>query len=140
LAASTQTREGGCLCGAVRFSVTGDPLRTGLCHCHDCRRTSGSSFSFFAVWPRSAYQGTGELATHEGRSFCPVCGSRVVHLRSDEAEIMVGAFDNPPIDLVPRYEIWTPRREQWMHALPWAEQHEADRFADVADRQVPGDK
>jgi hypothetical protein len=127
LTTSISIREGGCLCGAVRFSVVGDPLRTGLCHCHDCRRTSGSSFSFFGVWPRSAYEYRGELATYDGRSFCPACGSRVVNLRPDEAEIMVGTFDTPPTDLIPRYEIWTPRRELWMHDLPWANQYEKDR-------------
>src|SRR5688500_5416855 len=107
-------RHGGCLCGAVRFTLSGEPLRTGLCHCLDCRRTSGSAFSFFAVWPRSAYEGRGALATYDGRSFCPKCGSRVVHLRDDEAEIMVGALDEAPGDLMPQYEVWIPRRERWL--------------------------
>lgn len=127
-----EKQSGGCLCGKVRFTVAGRPLRVGLCHCHDCRRTSGGSFSFFAVWPRSAYEGSGDLATHAGRSFCPECGSRVADLRSDEAEIMVGAFDNPPTDLIPSYELWTPRRENWLHALPWAEQYDGDRTVDTA--------
>lgn len=109
-------RNGGCLCGAVRFSVKGAPLRVGLCHCHDCRRTSGSAFNFFGVWPRSAYLGTGELSTFEGRSFCQICGSRVTSLRDDEAEIMLGALDLAPSDIVPGYELWIDRREpgSWM--------------------------
>jgi hypothetical protein len=120
-------RRGGCLCGSVRFEVAGEPLRVGICHCQDCRRTSGTVFSFFAVWSRAAYSGSGALATFAGRSFCPQCGSRVVHLREDEAEIMLGALDSAPTDLVPRYELWIGRREEWMHPLPWAQQHERDR-------------
>ena len=118
---------GGCLCRAVRFRVRGVPLRTGLCHCQDCRRTSGSAYSMFGVWDRAAYEGSGELATYSGRSFCPTCGSRVVHLSDAEAEVMLGSLDEAPTDLIPSYELWTPRRERWMHPLPWADQFQRDR-------------
>lgn len=121
------TRNGGCLCGAVRFSVKGAPLRVGLCHCQDCRRASGSAFNFFGVWPRSAYGGTGELRTFEGRSFCPSCGSRVASLRDDEAELMLGALDLAPSDIIPDYELWIGRREPWLMDLRWADQFEHDR-------------
>ena len=39
---SDQVAEGGCLCGAVRYRVRGEPLSSGVCHCRSCRRTSGS--------------------------------------------------------------------------------------------------
>lgn len=120
-------RTGGCLCGSVRYVVTGAPLRVGLCHCQDCKRTSGSTYSAFAVWPRSAYQCKGELVAFNGRGFCPACGSRVVNLRDDEAEIMIGTLDDAPNDLLPAYELWTPRREAWLHNLPWADQFAGDR-------------
>jgi hypothetical protein len=118
--------SGGCLCGAVRFAVVGEPRRVGICHCQDCRRTSGTAFSFFGVWNRASYEGRGELATFNGRSFCPKCGSRVVHLREDEAEIMLGSLDEAPTDFRPSYEIWVPRREHWLLPRPWCEQFEQD--------------
>ncbi len=124
---------GGCLCGAVRFSVKGAPFRVGLCHCQDCRRVSGSAFNFFGVWSRSVYEGTGELGTFEGRSFCSVCGSRVASLRDDEAEIMVGALDIAPSDIIPGYELWIGRREPWLMNLPWAEQYQHDRGSRIID-------
>ncbi|WP_202326322.1 GFA family protein [Mesorhizobium sp. 113-3-9] len=120
-------RSGGCLCGAVRFLVKGAPLRVGLCHCQDCRRTSGSAFTFFGVWPRPAYQGAGNLRAFEGRSFCPECGARVASLRGDEAEIMLGTLDSAPSDIIPGYELWIGRREPWLMDLQWAEQFEHDR-------------
>ncbi len=43
--------SGKCLCGQVQIFVRGDPLRIGICHCTDCRRESGSAFTFYAVWP-----------------------------------------------------------------------------------------
>lgn len=123
---TSPARSGGCLCGAARYVVEGEPLRIGLCHCQDCKRTSGSAFATFAVWPRSAYSGSGELRTFNGRSFCPTCGSRVVSLRDDEAEIMIGSLDAASSDLIPSYELWTPRREGWLHDLPWTDQFEGD--------------
>jgi hypothetical protein len=120
-------RSGGCLCGAIRYTALGEPLRVGLCHCQDCRRTSGSAFSCFAVWPRQAFSHTGELATFQGRSFCPACGSRVAHLRNDEAEIMVGTLDDGPSDLIPSYELWVGRREPWLLSCAWATQFSGDR-------------
>ncbi len=136
-----QVRTGGCLCGAARFSLKGQPLRVGLCHCQDCRRASGSAFNFFAVWPRSAYEGTGEFGAFAGRSFCPVCGSRVASLRDDEAEIALGSLDQAPSDLIPSYELWIGRREEWLLNLPWAEQFAHDRQPAVLspsdDRPLP---
>ncbi|MBB4437109.1 MULTISPECIES: GFA family protein [Rhizobium] len=119
-------RTGSCLCGAVAYRVEGEPLRTGLCHCADCRKSSGSAFTFFAVWPRQAFTHNGEIATFAGRSFCPTCGGRLFCLREDEAEIRLGSLDSPPTDFAPGYEVWIKRREPWLHPLPDAGQFAED--------------
>ncbi|MER9328163.1 GFA family protein [Mesorhizobium sp. M0488] len=123
----TIRRTGSCLCGGVQFTLTGPPLRTGICHCKDCRKTSGSAFSAFAIWPREAFGMTGIVSTYGGRSFCPTCGGRVVSLRDDEAEVMIGSLDIVPTELVPEYELWIGRRENWLSALSGAVQFEHDR-------------
>lgn len=124
---SDTLRDGGCICGAVRFSLRGAPLRAGLCHCLDCRKTSGSFYTPVAVWPAEAFSIAGELKVFAGRSFCPACGSRIGWLRDGEAEICLGALDDAPVDIVPRYEIWTSRREHWLAPVPGIDQHERDR-------------
>ena len=40
-----QVHEGGCQCGAIRFRTVGAPLKTTVCHCPMCQRTSGSAFT-----------------------------------------------------------------------------------------------
>ena len=119
-------RAGGCLCGAVRYEVRGAPERVGLCHCADCRKASGGAALHYGDWPRAAFEMSGRLSTHGGRSFCPACGGRVVHLTEERAEVNLGSLDEPPTDLVPEVEGWTVRREPWMAPVPGAAQFEGD--------------
>jgi len=132
------SRSGGCLCGAVRYTLTGPPLRAGICHCLDCRKASGSHFTPFGVWPASAFECAGEMKVFAKRSFCPACGSRIAWLRDGEAEIMLGSLDDAPTGIVPEYELWIGRREDWMDPLPWAEQFDQDRPESSAEGQLSG--
>ncbi|WP_082496512.1 GFA family protein [Aminobacter sp. DSM 101952] len=128
-------RFGSCYCRAVSFRVIGQPLRVGICHCADCRKTSGSAFSAYAVWPVSAYEQTGQVGTYGNRSFCVTCGSRVTWVHDGEAEVMIGSLDVVPTDLAPEYELWVGRRENWLHPLPQARQFDHDR--DTATEPTP---
>ena len=121
-------REGGCLCGRVRYQARGEPLRVGLCHCGDCRKESGAPFTLFAVFPSNAFSVTGETRLHAGRTFCPSCGSRLFNPGEPEMEIRAGTLDQAPTDLAPTYEIWVRRREPWLVPLPGAPQFDDDRF------------
>ena len=45
--------QGGCHCGQVRYEVTGRPYHLTVCHCTDCRRTSGAPMvAWFSVAPQ----------------------------------------------------------------------------------------
>jgi uncharacterized protein YidB (DUF937 family) len=109
-------------------------------HCLDCRKVSGSFFSAFAIWPRTSFVSTGEFATHAGRSFCKDCGGRVFSVTDAEAEIMLGSLDQAPGELIPEYELWVGRREEWMHELPWAVQFQHDREPPDADASGADDE
>lgn len=124
---SVRVRTGGCLCGEVRYSVRGEPFHVGRCHCADCRKESGSTFTIYGHWPRDAFELRGELATHEGRSFCPRCGSRLVSIEEDAVEVRLGSLDDAPFELRPEAEIWVKRREPWLHEVEGASQHDENR-------------
>ena len=131
-------REGRCLCGAVSYRVTGEPSRVGICHCRDCRQSSGSVFAMLAIWPREASEWEGDLQTYGTRGFCPTCGSRVAFISENEVEIMAGTLDYGPTGLVPRYELWIPRREHWLPAVKDAVQFNRDCHDDagLSDRPL----
>ncbi|WP_019955379.1 GFA family protein [Yoonia vestfoldensis] len=104
---------GGCLCGKVRFSATGRPLRAGICHCLDCRKHHGALFYAAAIFHQSAVQIDGDTASYQGRFFCPQCGSSVFARSENEIEIHLGSLDE--IDqFSPDYEGWVVRRESWL--------------------------
>jgi hypothetical protein len=111
-------RTGGCLCGAIRYEVRGEPYVAGLCHCSTCRKLTGSSFSATANWTRDRFSMTGEPATYENRQFCPICGSRLFWISDEGVEIFLGTLDLAPYDIKPTLEIWTIRRESWLPPLP----------------------
>jgi len=122
---SDTTRTGGCLCGAVRYQLRGEPYKSGICHCRDCKKVTGSSFLAYADWRPEQFTVTGAVETYDGRSFCPLCGSRVFSTSETQVEIYLGSLDETPADIGPEAEIWTIRREHWLAPLDLP-QHERD--------------
>ena len=123
-------RTGSCLCGDVRYTVRGEPVHVGRCHCTDCRKESGSAFTIYGQWPVDALELTGEIATYEGRGFCPRCGSRVLDPPApgdDLVEIRIGTLDDAPFGLKPEAEVWIKRREPWLPPVDGASQHQENR-------------
>lgn len=122
-----EVRTGGCLCGAVRYRVRGDPERVGRGHCADCRKESGSAFTVYAQWPLDVFEMSGELASYDGRGFCPRCGTRLLNPPDPGdrlIEIRIGSLDDAPFELVPEHEIWVKRRESWIPPVEGAAQYD----------------
>jgi len=100
---SERVHSGGCLCGAVRYEITG-PLRPVIaCHCDECRRTSGHYVSATAA-PREALRlaRTEALTWYRSsstaqRGFCNVCGSNLFFATDggSSLSIMAGSLDKP---------------------------------------------
>ncbi|MCG6876273.1 MAG: GFA family protein [Betaproteobacteria bacterium] len=80
--------EGSCFCGAVQFTVTGEPAAMGYCHCGDCRLWSAGPVNAFTLWNPDAVQvtrGAENIRTHNKterstRKWCATCGG---HLFTD---------------------------------------------------------
>ena len=125
-------RRGSCLCGAVGYSVRGDPVHVGRCHCTDCRKESGGAFSVYAQWPLDAFEVTGEISSYDGRGFCARCGSRLlnpVDPGDKLVEIRIGSLDDAPFELRPEVEIWVKRRESWIPPVEGAAQYDENRHS-----------
>lgn len=114
---SETRRTGGCLCGALRYTVRGEPFKSGLCHCTDCRKITGSAFLHYADWRLHQFESSGAYQTYAGRSFCPNCGSHTFNLSDDKVEIHLGTLDDAPNAISPQVEGWCKRREPWLPIL-----------------------
>ncbi|MGC1470329.1 MAG: GFA family protein [Sphingorhabdus sp.] len=124
------THQGGCHCGAVRYEVAGEPQHVALCHCSDCRKSSGAPMVAWAAFTEDQFKLVeGEPVTFNSsgsamRSFCPKCGSGLYYRN---AEFLPGIVDiqsatlDDPEALPPGAHIQTAERLGWMetaHSLP----------------------
>lgn len=79
--------EGGCLCGAVRYTSEAEPMLQVNCYCENCRKNTGGSHSVNLAMPAGSVTVTGPTKTFVDRTgasgepfnrhFCPTCGSPV---------------------------------------------------------------
>ena len=75
-----QTLTGGCLCGAVRYKITGDLIFSGKCYCEDCRKSGSTGHSSVLAVPEPSVSMTGKLTEFKkaGSSGQPM-GYCVIH-------------------------------------------------------------
>ena len=113
--------EGGCLCGAVRYRVTGAALARTLCHCVSCRRATGGVSVAWAVFPAGDVEVVrGAIAEYSSSpgifwGFCRACGSLVAYRRDSRPEhrdVTTATLDDPDA-FPPTVEIWTGEKIGW---------------------------
>ncbi len=117
--------EGSCLCGAVAYEATGEPLVMQHCHCRRCRRARGAAYGsnlFYKEaqfrWRRGLEQ-VQEYKLPEARfyttAFCRQCGGAVPRVSSERGIVVIpaGTLDtDPPIR--PQRHIFTNYRASWL--------------------------
>ena len=77
--------SGSCYCGAVQFTVNGEPVAMGYCHCDSCRHWSAGPVNAFTLWKSDAVritQGAENIGTYNKnprsyRKWCTSCGGHV---------------------------------------------------------------
>ncbi|MEP3225031.1 MAG: GFA family protein [Parasphingorhabdus sp.] len=96
-----QIHKGSCLCGAVKFSVTGALAEADACHCSQCRKQSGHYFASTDVLEEAlSIEEGGDLRWYQSsekvrRGFCGTCGSTLFWdpMFKDKIAVAMGAFD-----------------------------------------------
>lgn len=96
---------GRCLCGRIRYEITGELGPLVNCHCQYCRRAHGAAFSTVAAVPRDQLRfsaGEALIRAHGNasgsRHFCSECGTRLFNSwsQADSAVVVVSSLDQEP--------------------------------------------
>ncbi|MFD0986793.1 GFA family protein [Methyloligella solikamskensis] len=117
------TAAGSCLCGAVRFQISGAFESFFLCHCKRCRKDTGSAYAanLFSstatvnwISGRDCIQTYRVPETRHEKSFCIKCGSALPNVQSN-GDLLVapaGSIDSA-IDIRPSAHICFASRAEW---------------------------
>lgn len=118
------TFSGGCLCGAVRYQGSEEPVIAGHCYCTDCRKTSGTGHGSHLGLPETAFDLTGDVTffdapTDSGntvsRGFCPTCGSAIYSTNSGMPGIVfprASSLDDLEV-FKPQVNVYAKRAASW---------------------------
>lgn len=117
------TRAGGCFCGAIRYTLSGEPTFVALCHCRDCRRSAGAPMVAWAMFPDAALTVTGgqpKTINSSGtamRSFCADCGTGLFYRNAavvaGMVDVQTATLDDPEA-LPPMLQSQLAERLGWM--------------------------
>ena len=129
--------SGGCLCGAIRYTIGAPIAELRACHCTNCQKASGAGGSVNAAVKASDFRldkgqpkkfaGVADSGRTLNRFFCGDCGSPIYSQRETTPETVVvraGLLDNAG-EMKIVANIWT------RSARPWA-------YIDPASQQFPG--
>ena len=118
--------EGGCRCGACRYTLALDALPpVYCCHCLDCQSWSGSAFVEQAVIRPDTIAMTGPVVEGDvlmpsgsvsHQVACGQCFSRLVSTNASRpgmALLRAGTLDDSD-RIEPRAHIWTRRKQRWI--------------------------
>jgi len=116
-------RNGRCLCGAVSYTLSAEPIVVRLCWCRDCQRISANGI-VNALVPTEAlaieggvsdYSSTADSGNTIRRRFCPTCGTHLFANSSARPQftvVRVGTLDEPS-SVPPSMNIWTNSAPSW---------------------------
>jgi len=122
------THQGGCLCGAVRYSIQGAPEWAAHCHCRSCQKALGAGFASwcavksdrFAVIKGQIKQCETSPGIHRG--FCGNCGTSLTYAAasvvdgqdwSDQAWFSAASLDDPAI-VTPTAHVYVSHQQPWV--------------------------
>lgn len=126
--------KGACLCGRVQYEVSGPFKAFHVCHCSQCRRSTGSAHAsnIFTTEDKIKWlSGEDQIKRYDpeepdviSKAFCTNCGSLVPYISAKSGMLIIpagGLRDDPGI--TPQDNIFWKDRAEWYDAVP-----EAPRF------------
>jgi hypothetical protein len=113
--------DGGCLCGGVRYTVTGTPQSGQICHCFSCRTAAGAQSVAWLTFPSrdfslifgepARYRSSAEVS----RTFCSQCGSTLTYRHDgdpDFVDVTAASLDDPD-EFPPTHHVWMEDAISW---------------------------
>ena len=115
---------GGCLCGAVRYEITAEPIVTRVCWCRLCQYLGAGSATVNVCFPSAAlsvegtmtdYRSTADSGNVMHRRFCGTCGTALFSEAESRPHLIfvrAGTLDDPEVAR-PAMTIWTSQAPTW---------------------------
>lgn len=118
-----EKKSGSCLCGEVKFEVSGDFDGFFLCHCKFCQKDTGSAHAANAFSSKAQLNwisGKSQVKTfhlketRHQKSFCANCGSALPSIQMDGRIVVVpvGSFDSD-FSMKPTAHIFMKSKASW---------------------------
>jgi hypothetical protein len=125
---------GSCLCGGVRYEITGALKGALNCHCSMCRKAHGAAFRSRAGVKAADFrwvQGEDLLTWYETspgtqRGFCRVCGTKLLSRFDFDPSVYglpLGALDEDP-GVKPKRHVFVAYKAPWYEITDNLPQHE----------------
>jgi hypothetical protein len=136
--------QGGCLCGAIRYRITGPVRFVSQCACRDCQKATGTGHTTIlgvdgadlaVTGTPSVYTSRGQTGGKVSRHFCPTCAGRLYTTGDHPGRVVIvqaGSLDDPnavyPENVI--YAADAPKWDFFDPALP--------RFEGMIEREGMG--
>ncbi|MGO2391199.1 GFA family protein [Halomonas sp. AOP12-C2-37] len=111
---------GGCICKAVRYETTADPLNQRVCHCKECQTAIGAAFNARVLMRIEDVSITGPISTFYSsetleRGSCSRCGSSIFSRRTSAGVIglTAGSLDDSSL-FNPDMHFWISSKQSWL--------------------------
>lgn len=126
--------KGSCLCGEIKYEVSGSISNIIFCHCSQCRKAQGSAFGSNGFVDTKNFRfisGESNLSSFESspgkqRCFCKKCGSPILSKRYNDPErlrVRLGTLDTDVTENITGH-LFAPNKANWYDITDELPQHD----------------